>query len=299
LSQLCHFYNMTQLQAIKWHLTYKDHQDKNGLLAHFRTKGEVTHWSIIHEVADESNPYEHTHALVHFKDRIRTRDCHCFDFNNVHCNMKIISSIAHWNNTWKYHEKEGGDLFRSEPRGGAAELLQSYIEAPTLVDALVLAGINPKSILDMTVLRREKRPRETEHQYDIDSWLIPPVVDFKCFFIHGTSDCGKTQWAKAHFKNPLVCRDTDDLKNFVPGHHDGIVFDDMSFAHWPRTSVIHLLDWDEDSSIRCRNTNALIPRHTPKIFCANTEEEDVFGPKETAKCRRITRRLKVTGKLYK
>lgn len=290
---------MSRLQAIRWHFTYKSHVPKQELLDFLGTKGVIKRWSIIHESADTDHPYDHTHALVWYEQRIRTRDCRSFDHLEIHPNIKIVSTIKHWDNTWNYHEKEGGELFRSEPRSGNAEILQSYIEAPTLQDALILADIMPKSILDMIALRREKRPRESETIFDPDSWEIAPERNFKCFFLHGDSNTGKTQWAKAHFEHPLVCSDTDDLKNFIEGYHDGIVFDDMSFSHWPRESIIHLLDWDEDRSIRCRNTNALIPRHTYKIFTSNKMEADVFGPLEEAKCRRITKRLFVRTPLFK
>lgn len=90
-----------------------------------------------------------------------------------------------------------------------------------------------------------------------------PVVS-----IVGPSGIGKTQYAKAHFKNPLLVRHIDDLKNFTD--HDGIVFDDMDFTHWPPTSQIHLTDVEENSSINVKYGTALIPRGTKRIFTCNT-----------------------------
>ena len=104
-------------------------------------------------------------------------------------------------------------------------------------------------------------------------------LDFRrVLFISGPSGCGKTQWATHQFDNPLFCRQIDQLKDFKQGFHDGIVFDDMSFAHIPLESCIHLLDWDMDSAIHCRHTNAFIPRHTRKIFTTNKTFFEAFPP---------------------
>jgi len=84
----------------------------------------------------------------------------------------------------------------------------------------------------------------------------------------GPAGCGKTQFALAHFENPLMVRHMDDLKKFTD-EYDGIVFDDMDFKHLPRTSQIHLVDWDNKSSIHCRYATATIPKHTRKIFTCN------------------------------
>lgn len=290
-----------RLQGKKFHLTYKTHINHDKIRLKLQEQNELVNWSIVHEEGHEDTPYEHTHALVEFREKIRTSDARVFDIEDIHPNINPVTTKAHWDNTWGYHEKEPiGEITRSEPRGKHSEdLFQAIEDAPDLASACRLAGIEPKTVQDVATIRRnKKRPRE-ECGFDITTWTRDIDPNFRVFFIHGPSDTGKTQWALAHFKNPLVCRDTDDLKDFVPGFHDGIVFDDMSFSHWPRTSVIHLLDWDLDSSIRCRNTNAFIPKHTKKIFTSNTSEDEVFGPQEHAKARRITRRLHVIDKLYK
>lgn len=87
--------------------------------------------------------------------------------------------------------------------------------------------------------------------------------------VMGPSGCGKTEFALAHFNNALFVTHMDDLLRFNPGVHDGIIFDDMDFKHMPRTSQIHLTDWNQDRSIHCRYSVARIPKETKKIFTCN------------------------------
>lgn len=117
-----------------------------------------------------------------------------------------------------------------------------------------------------------------------ETFTVPliPADKLKRFavVITGISGAGKTAYAKAHFKAPLVCSHIDDLKRFDPIEHDGIVFDDMSFAHWPVSSCIHLLDMEDDRSINCRHTCGFIPAWTPRIFTSNKKLHDVFNFKD-------------------
>lgn len=103
------------------------------------------------------------------------------------------------------------------------------------------------------------------------------VLSKFAYVITGVSGAGKTAFAKAHFKNPLVLSHIDDLKRFSPLEHDGLIFDDMSFGHWPVNSCIHLLDMEDDRSINCRHTCGVIPAWTPRIFTSNKPLHDVFN----------------------
>lgn len=117
-----------------------------------------------------------------------------------------------------------------------------------------------------------KRKLEFEiPKYQLTDFNIPPIeFEEKAVLMWGDTHLGKTEFALAHFKNPLLVRHIDDLKKLRP-QHDGIVFDDMSFTHWPKDNVKHLLDWNRTSTIHCRFSNAKIPAKTKKIFCSNSE----------------------------
>lgn len=134
-------------------------------------------------------------------------------------------------------------------------------------------------------------------KYTADQFNRPLETDFsKSIILHGPADCGKTQYALCHFAKPLFIRHLDDLKYFnQKGRYDGIVFDDMSFNHIPRSAQIHLLDQDNTSSIHIRYGTATIPAGTPKIFCTN--EKNIFKQDDPAIDRRI-RNITIDGKLF-
>lgn len=91
----------------------------------------------------------------------------------------------------------------------------------------------------------------------------------QCLILQGKSNTGKTKLAKARFNKPLVVRHIDKLKKFDPLRHDGIIFDDMSFAHYPRETVLSLMDMDDDSDINVKNSMVTIPAGHPRIFTTN------------------------------
>lgn len=98
-----------------------------------------------------------------------------------------------------------------------------------------------------------------------------PIFDRKSVILYGPTGTGKTSWAIASFKCPLMCRHVDDLKQFQEGIHDGIIFDDMSFTHLPREANIHLVDYEHGSSIHARYANAELPTGVPRIFTTNVD----------------------------
>lgn len=104
-----------------------------------------------------------------------------------------------------------------------------------------------------------------------DGWLVPmiPAEAFKkTILIWGPKGTGKTEYAKAQFKNPLLVSHIDDLKG-LSRDNDGIVFDDVSFTHWPRTAAIHLCDMENPRSINVKYGTVTIPMGTKRIITSN------------------------------
>lgn len=58
----------------------------------------------------------------------------------------------------------------------------------------------------------------------------------------------------------------------------------MDIRHWPRTSQIHLLDFDNVRAIHLRHVVATIPANVFKIFTSN---EDIVDLSDAAIRRRI------------
>lgn len=112
---------------------------------------------------------------------------------------------------------------------------------------------------------------------------LSPLENYTNVII-GKPNCGKTQFALAHFIRPLFVSHMDDLLEFKPEVHTGIVFDDMDFRHMPRTAQIHLTDYENSRSIHCRYRCCKIPRHTCKIFTCNVypfDEDEAIGRRVT------------------
>lgn len=93
----------------------------------------------------------------------------------------------------------------------------------------------------------------------------------------GSPGIGKTEFAKSLLgEGYLLVSHLDQLGQFDPSKHSGIIFDDMSFLHHPRESQIHLLDQENTRAIHIRYGCAIIPPNTKKIFTTNVEGGRIF-----------------------
>lgn len=289
------------------HLTYKTWLDDTSLneIKERVCEKEIIQWSWCHERGHGDTPYEHTHVFIKTKKLMRSgTNMRFFDITStgqtIHPNWKPVVSVAHEKAVLRYHQKEG-IKFVQEPEVKSADELRSEFAARDIFDLVDERAISIKSVSDLKALKdsTRKRPR-CESSFTTEDFIKEPFKEFECMFIWGGTSLGKTEWAKMHFKNPLLVCNTDDLKFFNEEEHDGIIFDDMSFKHWPVDSCKHLCDWDNHRSIRCRNVDAVIPKNTRKIFLANNEFNDVFPYDESgAIYRRFTHMINVTKDLRK
>jgi hypothetical protein len=121
--------------------------------------------------------------------------------------------------------------------------------------------------MDMAVINSLKwrRPHYEKH-----------VLTSKLIVMHGTSGSGKTNFALSHFKTPLLVRHIDKLKDLTT-EHDGIVFDDLTFAHWPVSACIHLTDLAFDSDINVKHGMRTIPAGMPRFITTNEDVCSVFN----------------------
>lgn len=109
-------------------------------------------------------------------------------------------------------------------------------------------------------------------KFTLDDFTIPSINLGKCVLMHGDTELGKSQFALAHFKNPLLVKgkNTEKLREYNTTV-DGIVLDEVNFT----TTDTHLennltmLDMDEDVAMWARYANVTLPAGLPKIFLTN------------------------------
>jgi len=91
----------------------------------------------------------------------------------------------------------------------------------------------------------------------------------KSLVIFGRPGVGKSTLALTLIPTALFCTALDQLKDFNPLTHGGIIFDDMSFKTLNTAEQIALVDVAFPRAIKCRYFNPTIPAGTVKIFTTN------------------------------
>lgn len=289
------------------HLTYAGHLDFIQLKQFLQqVGGPIKYYSFVHERGhgaeneEEEVGYDHTHAFVEWETKLDKRSARVFDFMGTHPHIQHIRDRRHGQRIFfDYHLKGPINLEQSVPAYPRLAPYDQIREARSLREAIDISGVDIRSVSDLLIIRKDvARPDPYVHKFPNGHWLLARPQDFRTIFVYGGTNTGKTQWALHCFNNPLLVRHMDALRGFNKDFHDGIVFDDMSFAHMPREAVIHLCDWDEDSDIHVRYGVARIPAGTRKIFTSNKTFDEAFPPDEHGAIRRRFRIIHVNGPTY-
>jgi len=108
----------------------------------------------------------------------------------------------------------------------------------------------------------------------------------RALILIGEAGCGKTTWAKANIPKPcLFVTHIDELKLYRPKYHVSILFDDVSFKHYPIQAQIHLVDFHDSRSIHIRYGTAHIPAKTIKVFTSNEDPVDLSNAAIKRRCK--------------
>lgn len=208
---------------------------------------------------------KHFHAWVNYDEKQETKNPRFFDFRGVHPNI-----IKKPGGGWQGYLKKDKDFITNLAENPFAAALAK----DTLSDAMDHLWVARPQLMAVNADRVEKNfakkmapPKEIKTFHG--PWKWPYLENIQSVALVGPSNIGKTQFAKSHFRNPLMVRHMDKLKEFDAMVHDGIIFDDMCFTHLHREAQIHITDWDEDSDLHIRYGTAKIPAGTRKIFTAN------------------------------
>lgn len=276
--------------ATKYHLTYKTHINFDSIKALFP---EWSALSIVWENGDvdeqDATPYAHTHVAVLFKKKLDSTDVALFDIGGIHPHAKNRRSLPWIKYLFeKYHQghkvKKNGKKYYIEPVKleqdtpqdwtSSRILLRAVAEAKNAMDAFEIADVSVKSIGDVLSVRREcQRKRKHEHEWDEDCDKTRfKTIEWdrkKALVLLGPSQCGKTSWAAAQFKNPVMVGELNELRGMSWEGVDGIVFDEADFANFKRKTQIFMLDMKYTRTIKVADYTVTIPKGMPRIFCNN------------------------------
>lgn len=242
----------------------------------------VTDWSFQLEKGEE-NGYLHFQGFFRLKNRNRFQwiQNQISKFNFL---QERRGSVAEaWDYGSKLHTRVTGPFQSGKcpvETKKCDTLYADALAAPTVLEGLKI--IKESKPRDFCLYGDRISKNLTDHhrpaplpffaKFTLDKFNRLPLTFNKSTVVWGDSNTGKTSFVKAHFANPLFCSHIDNLKKFDVGIHDAIIFDDMSFSHYPIESVIHLVDRDEDRTIHIRYSTVTIPANVTKVFTHNSRE---------------------------
>ena len=225
------------------------------------------------EVGDEGTPHFQGRAVFRASKRMNAIK----KLLSVRMHLEMTKAIHDWSYLYK------GDVFidvnfKKQGKRSDLEAVAEDVRSGMSLDDV--AREHPVSYIryhkGIAALQTKIAPAKTpkrrwrledfheDYQYQLD-WNKFERKSIICF---GPTGTGKTSYWVNQFKKPLMCRHVDDLKQ-LNRDHDGIIFDDMSFTHMPREAQIHLVDYEQSSTIHARYTNATIPEGMPRVFLTN------------------------------
>lgn len=215
----------------------------------------------------------HLHALLRYDTKRDIRNERHFDFFEQHPKIEPCRNAG---KTLNYLTKEGSYFdFCEEGREIEEEGVpdpEDFENKAQYLRSCLTENI-PYGYADQFWKLSE---RVDKHVYDSGAGTIQNdrlqfarPADDGATLVLGPSGIGKTTWALQHAHKPaLLVSHIEDLKSITP-KTASIIFDDMDFCHWPRTSQIHLVDKDLPRSINVRYGVVHIAAGVQKIFTAN------------------------------
>lgn len=215
----------------------------------------------------------HFHAFISFARRIDTTNPRFFDYNGWHPKVEAVRSCVR---AVSYVKKDGefleeGELTGKQHHTACESMDQEQWDEYCITNRISFAY--SRAIWNR--VHPERNGSITEEDDFSKGTVHPPLDTFeydfsKSLLLVGPSGCGKTLWSKRNVPKPcLFVSHLDRLGCFQHDYHKSIIFDDMSFKHFPIQSQIHLVDIHDDRDIHIRYKTAHIPSNTIKVFTCN------------------------------
>lgn len=264
-------------------------------------KLDIKNYIIAQENHKDGNKHIHVYLLLNTK--LNTRDNRFFDMGEFH---PKIEGCRSWKAVIKYVTKDGNyisnydqkmldDIIRDNMKvgelytkardlakeGKVREGIEVLEHGKTVRDLVIHGNAIQKNLRLLAVKRRSP-------DFSIEEFNIKFEWDrTKSLILWGPTNTGKTSLAKALLPKALFVTHKDMLKQYDELEYEGIVFDDMSFKHWPREAQIHIVDYDNDRQIDVKHGMAVIPAKTPRIFTTNMMPAEIMLANDGAIARRI------------
>lgn len=160
---------------------------------------------------------------------------------------------------------------------------------------------NQKSL--KLILNERINECEDSGKFQPTEFVVPLLNNFeKTVVFVGKTGVGKTQYALAHFGNPLLVKTKEDYARFKPGLTDGIIIDDMNTCSWAALTFLKLVENEMPVTMDIKYGSVRIPANMPKIICCNSET--LLWPREMEDetkqaCLRRMLILEINKPLYK
>jgi len=266
-----------RLSSKSFYLTYPKSGDltRERVLEHFQTFPKFDKYLISKELHKDGDP--HIHALLLLTKEYNLKDERAFDIDEHHPN---IQSAKRRTAVEQYITKDDDYITNYyKPK----ENPWAIIHDPTIPIDTALATFTKKQPRAMVLwpeqvekAAKKARLNPPEPEFPMDQFNQPPI-EFEGrannILLYGDGELGKTKFAEAHFKHPLVVDTVDDLKKLDKDKHDGIVYDDWDFTEqglkWPATKVIKLLETNREVTIPARYHNVTLPAGRKQMFTRN------------------------------
>lgn len=233
-----------------------------------------------HKPTEDDDPDEtimtHLHVWLDLSAKsVDIKNCRAFDISNprggvFHPNIKKASK--NW--IFNYLKKQDATPLTNIPdnfirlaiAGKVTEAISQFID------------IHPKDYaIHKDIVNRNLHA--LGHKEKLDH-IYPLSTDYDLKWDHtstslhlvGPSGVGKTEFIKSYITHKLklsyfFVTHMDTLLQY--NKQDVIIWDDMSFAHLPRTSCIHIAESRNSRSLHCRHRIANIPAGVVNVFISN------------------------------
>jgi len=261
------------------------------LVSFLQSKGDLVYYIVARELHEDGMP--HLHACIEFANIFRG-NVRSLDWDGHHPNKQ---DPRNWNACKNYCKKDKDFVEGPEDYhlSKTVKSMDVYAECCAHSTQEGWYGFCVQHKISYQYAQwfwsRCHSNDATIRTSDVVGKLVPALDqlkwrdNWKTVVLIGPSGCGKTTWAKREIPKPsLFVSHIDQLKLFDKDVHKSVIFDDVDFKHYPRTSQIHLVDYDNPRAIHVRYGTAFIPASVPKVFTANVDPIELSDEAVRRRC---------------